>query len=269
MASIDPAVWFAVCYGVFLLFVAHVLDRLAQRTATRTNDWRSGGFTYHEDHDAWMCPEDQWLWPISFDPDNRVMRYRAAPTVCNACPVKETCTTSEHGRQVGRNVDPWPNSEAERFHRGIACVVVVLALVWPLAVMLQNRTALELTVLGGTTAAIALGSWPLWSHLRRSPAGFPDHVKVEGLDETVAAQLEATASAARRRTDYGSDRRAEALPVHTEEHPGFRAPTQTGVEPGTAKGPTVRNSFENRWAAFDKDTDAQEPPAGSSRRKKR
>lgn len=268
MASIDPAVWFAVCYGVFLLLVAHVLDRLAQRTAARTTDWRSGGFTYHEDHDAWMCPEDQWLWPISFDPDNRVMRYRAAPTVCNSCPVKETCTTSEHGRQVGRNVDPWPNSEAERFHRGIACVVVVLALVWPLAVMLQNRTTLELTVLGGATAAIALGSLPLWSHLRRSPTGFPDHVKVEGLDETVAAQSTATASAARRRTGYGSDRRGESIPVHIEQHPGFRTPTQTGDEPGATKGPPVRNSFEDRWAAFDKETNAQEPSPGARGRKR-
>lgn len=269
MASIDPAVWFAVGYGVFLLLVAHVLDRLAQRTAARTNDWRSGGFTYHEDHDAWMCPEDQWLWPISFDPDNRVMRYRAAPTVCNSCPVKETCTTSEHGRQVGRNVDPWPNSEAERFHRGIACVVVVLALVWPLAVMLQNRTILELTVLGGATAAIALGSWPLWSHLHRSPAGFPDHVKVEGLDETVAAQREATASAARRRTDYGSDRRGDSIPVRVERHPGLRAPTRTGDDTGATKGPTVHNSFDDRWAASDKETAVQEPSAGAKGRKKR
>ena len=44
----------------------------------------SGGFSYHEDHDAWTCPEDQWLWPQSFDPDNRVMRYRGSPTVCNS-----------------------------------------------------------------------------------------------------------------------------------------------------------------------------------------
>lgn len=269
MASIDPAVWFAVCYGIFLLLVAHVLDRLAQRTATRTNDWRSGGFSYHEDHDAWMCPEDQWLWPMSFDPDNRVMRYRAAPTVCNACPVKETCTPSDQGRQVVRNVDPWPNSEAERFHRGIACVVVVLALAWPLAVMFQGRTALELAVLSGASAAIALGSWPLWSHLRRSPAGFPDHVKVEGLDATVAAQSAAAASAARRRTDYSSDLRAESAPGHIERNLGFGASTQAEDEPGKTKGSPVRNSFENRWAALAKDADAQEPPAGTSRWTKR
>ena len=230
MASIDPEVWFAVIYGVFLLLIAHILDRLAQRTATRTNDWRSGGFTYHEDHDAWMCPEDQWLWPMSFDPDNRVMRYRATPTVCNSCPVKDTCTTSDNGRQIDRNVDPWPNSEAERFHRGIACVVVVLGLIWPLAAMLQGRTFLELAVLGAGSAAIALGSWPLWSHLRRTPARFPDHVKVEGLDESVAAQLAATASAAERRTVYRSAQRGESVPVEID------------FDQDTTKGSSMRDS---------------------------
>ena len=130
------------------------------------------------------------------------MRYRASPTVCNACPVKSTCTTSQQGRQIGRNVDPWPASEAERFHRGIACAVAVLAVVWPLAMMVERRAPAELVVLGGAVVLVALGSWPLWSHLRRSPAGFPLAVKVETLDETVAGR--ATVAPPIR---YRSDRR--------------------------------------------------------------
>ena len=97
-------------YAVFLLLAAYGLDLMAKRTSRHTAGWRSGSFTYHEDHDAWVCPEDQWLWPQSFDPDNRVMRYRANPTVCNNCPVKDTCTTSDSGREISRNVDPWPHS---------------------------------------------------------------------------------------------------------------------------------------------------------------
>ena len=50
------------------------------------------------------------------------MRYRAKPSVCNTCPVKSTCTTSDHGREISREIDPWPHSEAGQFHRGIACV---------------------------------------------------------------------------------------------------------------------------------------------------
>lgn len=216
--AVSVEVWLALGYAVFLLLVAFGLDLAARRTASRSSRWRSGSFTYHPDHDAWVCPEDQWLWPQSFDPGNRVMRYRAAPSVCNACPVKSSCTTNDHGREVTRNVDPWPSSEAERFHRGVACTVAVLAVVWPLLSMLGDRTATELVLLGTTTAAVVLASMPLWSHLRRSPAQFPEHVKVEELDETVAAARAAVVAQSRRRAAYASDRRAgeaEAPPVPT------------------------------------------------------
>jgi hypothetical protein len=187
-ATVDVTVWLAAGYGVFLLLAAFAIDAMARRTAARTRGWHSGGFTYHADHDAWICPEDQWLWPHAFDPDNRVMRYRASPTVCNACPVKQTCTTSSSGREIGRHVDPWPGSEAERFHRGVACTVAVLGFVWPLAMMLSERSPAEIGVLAVAVTVVAAGSRPLWSHLRRSPAGFPDHVKVETLDTTVEAR---------------------------------------------------------------------------------
>lgn len=206
--AVAGEVWLAAVYAPFLLLVAFSLDLVARRTASRSGAWRSGSFSYHEDHDAWVCPEDQWLWPQSFDPDNRVMRYRASPSVCNACPVKETCTTSEHGREITRNVDPWPSSEAERFHRGIACTVAVLGMLWPVLSMLGDRSGTELVLLAAVTVLVMVGSWPLWSHLRRSPAGFPEHVKIETLDDVVGAPPVAPPVAARRRTGYASDRRA-------------------------------------------------------------
>lgn len=207
MSQVAPEVWLAVGYGLFLLLVAYGLDLAARRTSDQSGQWRSGGFKYHADHDAWVCPEDQWLWPQSFDPDNRVMRYRASRSVCNACPVKDTCTTHDHGREMKRSVDPWPSSEAERFHRAVACTVVVLALVWPLLSMLGDRSLTELALLGGTAAVVALGSWPLWSHLRRAEAGFPVHVRHEELDASIEAARARAEAEARRRTTYGSDRR--------------------------------------------------------------
>lgn len=210
IATVGEEVWLAAVYAPFLLLVAFGLDLAARRTASRSGAWRSGSFTYHEDHDAWVCPEDQWLWPQSFDPDHRVMRYRASPTVCNACPVKDTCTTSEHGREITRNVDPWPSSEAERFHRGVACTVAVLAVLWPVLSMLGDRTTTELLLLAAVAALVAVGSWPLWSHLRRSPAGFPEHVKVQSLDDAAGAAPAGTPVAPARRTGYASDRRTDA-----------------------------------------------------------
>jgi hypothetical protein len=203
--AVAVEVWLAVGYGVSLLLIAYALDLVARRAASRTTRWRTGSFTYHADHDAWMCPQDQWLWPQSFDPGNRVMRYRASPSVCNACPAKSSCTTGDHGREVTRNVDPWPSSEAERFHRGIACTVAVLAVVWPLLSMLGDRSSTELVLLGATTTLLILGSLPLWSHLRRAPAQFPEHAKVEGLDDTLAAARAAAHVRTRRRATYASD----------------------------------------------------------------
>ncbi len=212
MAGVSVDVWIAAAYGVFLLAAAHGLDRIARRASLSRGRWRMGGFTYHPEHDAWVCPEDQWLWPQSFDPGNRVMRYRASPAVCNSCPVKASCTTSNHGREVTRHVDPWPASEAERFHRGIACTVAAVGVLWPLLSMLGHRSAMELVALGTTVVVVVVGSWPLLSHLRHTPARFPDSVlkqgvKVLGLDESVAEAAKAQAMAARRRASYASDRR--------------------------------------------------------------
>ena len=268
MASINPEVWFALVYGGFLLAVAHVLDRLARRTATKSTSMRAGGFSYHEDHDAWKCSEDQWLWPISFDPDNRVTRYQASPTVCNPCPVKHNCTTSDAGRQLARNIDPWPSSEAERFHRGIACAVVVLGLVWPLASMFQNRTALEVLILAAASAAIAAGSCPLWSHLRRTPARFPEHLKVVGLDESVAARAATAATEVGRRSGYGSIRRTGPRPVRIEPYSGDRVSEQSDTGTEATKGNAVSASFSARWAELDTEGDpgSSGPATGWSRR---
>lgn len=217
METVNPDVWFALGYGGFLLLVAHVLDILARRTAAATTSARSGGFEYHEGHDAWTCSEDQWLWPISFDPENRVTRYRASPTVCNPCPVKDNCTPSHAGREVVRNIDSWPSSEAERFHRGIACAVVVLGVIWPIAVMFQGRTGLELLILGVVSAIIAAGSWPLWSHLRRAPARFPDHLTALGLEDNEDQRAAISANELARRSGYGSIRKTGPRTVPGKE----------------------------------------------------
>lgn len=206
---VEVTVWLVCGYAVFLLGAAHALDRAARHTANRSVARRTGGFRYHPDHDAWRCPQDQWLWPHSFDSEHRVTRYRGSPLVCNACPVKAACTTSQHGREVSRPIDPWPSSEAERFHRGIACCIAVVAVLWPLAMALTGRTPLEAGLLCATAVGVGLGSWPLWSHLRRTPAGFPEQVPVQTLDDLAHGHSQAAAKEHRRRATYGSDRRTD------------------------------------------------------------
>lgn len=204
--TIGIATWLACGYGVLLLVVGYGIDLLARRATAMLDGRGRGGFVYHEDHDAWLCPQDQWLWPQSFDPENRVVRYRGTPSVCNACPVKDTCTTSPGGREVVRQIDSWPASETARFYRGIACSIAVLGMVWP-TVMAFTVPMEDALVLLGTALALGLGSWPLWSHLRRSPARFPDAVRVRSLDESVDDRRRIEITLQRRRARYGSDER--------------------------------------------------------------
>lgn len=206
MTSIELTAWLAAGYGVALLLIAYGIDRLARRAHNTLEDQRAPGFTYHEDHDAWLCPEDQWLWPQSFDPENRVMRYRGSPTVCNSCPVKDTCTTSDDGRELRRGVDTWPASESARFHRGIACAVTVLAVLWPLVTTFTVTHWTSQVLLLVVSVANGALSLPLWSHLRHTPAD-PHGVLVKSVDENVADRNAAAAVLARRRTTYASDRR--------------------------------------------------------------
>lgn len=203
--------WLTIGYAAVLVLVAYGIDRFARHAAAKVEQHRSGPFVYHEDHDAWQCPQDQWLWPTSFDPDNRVMRYRGTPSVCNACPVKHTCTTSQDGREVSRAIDSWPASEAARFHRGIACAVSVIAVIWPLAMAMAAKTAPEALLLLGFAVLIGVVSLPLWSHLRRTPA-VPTGVVFQSLDENLDERNRLAEAEIRRRTSYASDRRNEAAP---------------------------------------------------------
>jgi hypothetical protein len=206
-SAVAVEVWLAAGYSVALVGLAYVIDVLARRAASVSEGGMSAGFVYHSDHDAWQCPQDQWLWPQSFDAQHRVMRYRGTPAVCNACPVKDSCTTSGSGREVQRAVDSWPASEAARFHRSIACVVVVLGLVWPLGTALTGPGPDALLVLATAVVLALLLSVPLWSHLRRNPVFIPEGMVHRSLDDAVAEREATAAAVLRRRSSYSSDRR--------------------------------------------------------------
>lgn len=208
MIDIELGAWLGAGYGLVLLGVAWGIDLMARRAASRMEEDRSGGFIYHKSHDAWLCPEDQWLFPRSFDPENRVMRYRGLPLVCNSCPVKDSCTESDDGREMRRNVDPWPASESARFHRGIACAVTVLAFLWPAISIftVANWTSQVLCI--GVSVLILMGAIPLWAFLRRTPAD-PMGAVVRTADQTAEDREAAASALARLRSRYASDRRTE------------------------------------------------------------
>ena len=168
-----PEIFLAAGYAAFLLCVAVGLDLLARLSHARSLRYRNAGFTYHPTHDAWICPEAQILTRTETDHERRLVRYRARPQVCNHCPVRNDCTDSEHGREVVRAMDPWPHSEAGRFHRGISLVVALIAGLILAAETLRNHAPPELAILAAALAVVALTLWYLYAAFRTTPANFP------------------------------------------------------------------------------------------------
>ena len=54
--TVSPEVLLFACYAAFLLLAAAALDRLARHSHARSDRYRTAGFRYHPEHDAWVCP---------------------------------------------------------------------------------------------------------------------------------------------------------------------------------------------------------------------
>ena len=103
----------------------------------------------------------------------RLARYRARAHVCNACHRKGDCTDSDAGREVSRPLDPWPHSEAGRFHRGIALAMVGFGALVICAGAALNNGAADIAVLGtALLLCLSMGLY-LLADFRSAPSGFP------------------------------------------------------------------------------------------------
>ena len=160
-------------YGLFLVACALGLDALARNSHRRSDRYRTAGFTYREELDAWECPDGQALHRIETDLRMRVARYRGRAHVCNACRLKDLCTDSDDGREVTRPLDPWPHSEVGRFHRGIAVAMVGAGAAVIGAGAALNHRGVDLVVLGAALVLSIVVGLHLLADFRAAPTGFP------------------------------------------------------------------------------------------------
>ena len=174
-------------YAAALVCGAFVLEWLSAHTHRRSLRYRTAGFAYQHEHDLWVCPEGEQLWPKEFDRERRLVRYRAKAQVCNACKRKQDCTDSDDGREIVRPLDPWPHSEAGRFHRVLSLLMVGLAVLIVLVEAARNHAPPELAVLAGVLLLAAGAAHWLLRDLRRHPSGFPAPAASHGLGLTVSA----------------------------------------------------------------------------------
>lgn len=173
MTAVGTEALLAAGYALFLLAVAGGLDFMARHSHRRSERYRTAGFTYHHHLDAWECPEGQHLHRVELDHERRLARYRGKAHVCNACPVKDGCTDSDEGRQIARALDPWPHSEAGRFHRGICVVLIGLGALIAAVALARNNEPAELLLLGAVLG-VALGALlRTGATFRSTPSGFP------------------------------------------------------------------------------------------------
>ena len=210
-------------YAAVLLVVAWLFDQMGQRSATKSARWRTGNFVYHSDQDAWKCHEDQWLWPASFDPDKRVIRYAGQHAICGRCPVKQECSPTPGPRELTRQLDPWPFSDAGRFHRGISLCVAVIAVFMPTAMLLGATGLADVIVLVTTIIVAGMASVPFARHLWKTPRNFPESIRTEASSDApgvaecaaddVAAPIDVLVD--RYSSRWSSDRRRVDLPNPT------------------------------------------------------
>lgn len=171
----------AVGYAGFLIAGAFCLEWLSAHTHQRALRFRTSGFRYEPAHDFWQCPQGEQLWPREFDRELRLVRYRARAHVCNACPLKERCTDSNKGREIVRPLDPWPHSEAGRFHRVIALLLVCIGTLILVVELARHHSVPEASLACALLlAAVLAGRW-LGRDLRRHPASFPEPSPSQGL----------------------------------------------------------------------------------------
>ena len=171
----------AAIYAGLLVAVAFLLEWLSAHTHRRALRFRTAGFSYDETHDYWLCPEGEQLWPHEFDRELRLVRYRARAHICNVCPSKGLCTDSDHGREVVRPLDPWPHSEAGRFHRVVALLMVALGILILCIVLVRHHTLAETALLLLLLVVTALAGRWLVRDLRIHPANFPAPSPSHGL----------------------------------------------------------------------------------------
>lgn len=114
-------------YAVALALIALVLEMAARHAHKRSLETATVGFTYHREHDVWVCPRNERLFPVFSDQAKGVVVYRAPASACNSCPSKAACTDSDTGREIERRIPQGLEYGMQRFHRAMSLTLLVLA----------------------------------------------------------------------------------------------------------------------------------------------
>jgi transposase len=83
----------------------------------RTPFYGQRDFRYDAEQDTYTCPNGMTLHLKTYDYTEHMKRYKGDATVCNACPLKSQCTTSDHGRVLTRSLDEDTLQKVRAYHQ--------------------------------------------------------------------------------------------------------------------------------------------------------
>ena len=86
----------------------------------RTEFFGQRDFCYDRERDHYICPNGAELHLLPSGWTDQFKQYRAKASVCNACPLKSQCTTSNTGRKLSRHVAEEALERVRAFHQTAA-----------------------------------------------------------------------------------------------------------------------------------------------------
>ena len=168
--------------GALAHFGLHARVAIGTHPPTFAAGYRTAGFEYRSEHDRWVCPEGQPLWPHRVRPREKAGPYRAKAQICNACPRKSALhrfgpragDRPPFGPVAALRGRPLPPRTGTADDLRLAALILVVEAT-------RHHAAGELALLGGVLLLAALSARWLVRDLRRHPANFPAPSPSQGL----------------------------------------------------------------------------------------
>jgi hypothetical protein len=125
----DIELWIVLFYVAAVLAGARIVEALARAHFARALRYGQHGFEYVEAHDAYRCPQGEYLSLHDVQQDARFAVYRAPPGSCRDCRFKARCCPSDEGRLIVRSLAAWAETNVGLFHRRVSVVMFGAAVV--------------------------------------------------------------------------------------------------------------------------------------------
>lgn len=124
---VDIELWIILFYVAAVLAGARIVEVVARLHFARAQRYGEQGFEYLEAHDAYRCPQGEYLMLHTVHQDSRLAVYRAPPATCRQCRLKARCAPFSEGRLVFRSLAAWAETNVGVFHGRVSVIMLVAA----------------------------------------------------------------------------------------------------------------------------------------------